>query len=61
MCDQYELRNGCYLERHHVPMVFLRLTVYQSAAGCISGGTKVGYMLKQEYLEGQTSKNEFKY
>ena len=28
---------------------------------CISGGTKVGYMFEQEYLEGQTSKNDFKY
>ena len=44
---KYELWNGCYLVRHHVSMVFLRLTVYQSAAGCISGGTKVGYMLEQ--------------
>ena len=55
LCDQHELRNGFYLVRHHVSMVFLRLTVYQSAAGCISDGTKVGDMLEEEYLEGQTS------
>ena len=55
MC-QYELWNGSYLVRHQVSMVFLRLIGYQSAAGCISGGAKVGYMLEQEYLKGQTSK-----
>ena len=47
-----------YLVCHQVSIVFF--SSYQSAVCFISGGTKVGCMLVQEYLEGQTSKNEFK-
>ena len=62
LCDQYELWNGRYLVRLQVSMVFLRLKIHQSAAGCISGGTKVGYILEQEYFElNYIVKNEFKY
>ena len=56
--DQYELRNGSYFVRHQVFMVFLGIIVCKSAAGCISGGTKVGCMLEQEYFEGHTAKKK---
>ena len=40
--------------------VFLRLTVYQGAAGCIYRGTKVWYMNKNIWRV-KLVKNEFKY
>ena len=47
-----------YLVCHQVSIVFF--SSYQSAVCFISGGTKVGCMLVQEYLEGQTSKKRVK-
>ena len=39
-------------------MEFLLLLVYLSAAACISGGTKFGRMLAQEYMEAQSCKKK---
>ena len=52
--------SGNYSMGHRVPMVFSLLLVYLSAVACISGGTKFGRMLAQEYLEGQSCKKEFR-
>ena len=34
----------------------IKFMVFYVLSECISGGTKVGRMLVQEYMEGQTSK-----
>ena len=52
--------SGNYSMRHQVPMVFLLLLIYLSAAACISGGTTFGRMLAQEYLKGQNCKKKKK-
>ena len=56
LCGQYKFN------MEWLPSCIHGVTVYQSAAGCISGGTKVGYMLEQEYIwRVKLVKNEFKY
>ena len=58
LCDQCESSSGKLLGMP--PSIHSVFSSYQSAVCFISGGTKVGCMLVQEYLEGQTSKKRVK-
>ena len=57
LCDQCESSSGKLLG---MPPSIHSGFFFQSAVCFISGGTKVGCMLVQEYLEGQTSKKRVK-
>ena len=56
-CDM-QSSSGNYSMRYRVPIVFLLLLIYLSAAACVSSGTTFGHVLAQKYLEGQSCKKK---